>query len=446
MNRKYGLEHFETHKARMALRPRSQPYNYVICEYLALSFFRHIKKPSRWSVRVRDSAGRYHYDQLGLAEEGHNAPLELRLTFEQALAAAKDWHDGAGGQGIVKKDPARLPASILWICPLGEEYTVSHVMADFVGWRGKFKSKSNHYSIVSSANRYIIPLIGSVLVKDLAASHVRSVALAVESSARSAGPNSVPRSIDPVSLPAEDRRRRRVSANHVLHILRKALKTSYEEGKITNEHAWRYVHGFPQVDKARIEYLSWVKAKEMVDAAQPDLRRLILAALYTGCRVTELFRLTAGDLLENRMALYVRPQKTYRGRTIALPEEGYGFFKALARGKGKADLLLLRQNALPWTSYALSEVFRPLATRLGHPKSFVFYSLRHTYASLLLQAGTPPIVVARQLGHLTMQTVIRTYAHVVDDFYDDEFRRRFRPGFLAEPDLFSNQMVGDDGL
>jgi integrase len=235
-----------------------------------------------------------------------------------------------------------------------------------------------------------------------------------------------------------------VSANHVLHILRKALKTSYEEGKITNEHAWRYVHGFPHVDKARIEYLSWTAAKAMVDAARPDLRRLILGALYTGCRVTELFRVTAGDILDGRMALYVHPQKTNRGRTIALPEEGYHFFKALARGKGKAEQIFLRQSGQPWTTPALSELFRPLARRLGHPDSVVFYALRHTYASLLLQAGTPPIVVARQLGHINMITVMRTYAHVVDDFFDEEFRRRFRPGFLAEPDLFSNHLVGED--
>jgi integrase len=61
--------------------------------------------------------------------------------------------------------------------------------------------------------------------------------------------------------------------------------------------------------------------------------------------------------------------------------------------------------------------------------------LRHTYASLLLEAGTAPLIVARQLGHSTMQTVIHTYAHLTDDFIDLEFRRRFRPGFIANLEL-----------
>ncbi len=57
---------------------------------------------------------------------------------------------------------------------------------------------------------------------------------------------------------------------------------------------------------------------------------------------------------------------------------------------------------------------------------------------------TPPLVVARQLGHINMLTVIKTYSHVVDDFYDVELRQRFKPNFLAEPDLFANTLPGDD--
>ena len=82
--------------------------------------------------------------------------------------------------------------------------------------------------------------------------------------------------------------------------------------------------------------------------------------------------------------------------------------------------------------------FRVLCKAVGAPEKFVFHCLRHTYASLLLRAGTPPIVVARQLGHVNMMTTIRTYAHVTDDFMDHEFRSRFKPGFLTSPDLFSD--------
>lgn len=65
---------------------------------------------------------------------------------------------------------------------------------------------------------------------------------------------------------------------------------------------------------------------------------------------------------------------------------------------------------------------KKMGSKISLPKSFVFHCLRHTYASLLLRSNTPPIVVARQLGHLNIETTLRTYGHVTDDFMDHEFR------------------------
>lgn len=61
------------------------------------------------------------------------------------------------------------------------------------------------------------------------------------------------------------------------------------------------------------------------------------------------------------------------------------------------------------------------------------------YASLLLRANTLVIVVARQLGHSNIETTLRMYAHVTDDFIDHEFRARYKPGFLTSPDLFADE-------
>jgi integrase len=144
-----------------------------------------------------------------------------------------------------------------------------------------------------------------------------------------------------------------------------------------------------------------------------------------------------GDIEPTRAAIYVRPVKCYRGRTIALPDEGYFFFKTLAEGRGNDDPLIRRNHDWPWTTSYVATHFKEIARKIGLPNSFVFHCLRHTYASLLLRSNTPPIVVARQLGHLNIETTLRTYGHVTDDFMDHEFRMRFKPGFLTSPDLFT---------
>jgi integrase len=219
---------------------------------------------------------------------------------------------------------------------------------------------------------------------------------------------------------------------------------AFREGKIASDNAWKFARGFPHVTLARVDHLSWTDAKRLVDAARPDLRRLILAGLYTGCRLSELFNITAGDILGQRKALYIHPLKTYRGRTIALPEEGYDFFQSLAQGRDNKSPLLLRYDGGKWKTNYVAAHFKKLCKKLGFANTVVFHSIRHTYASLLLQYGTPPIVVSRQLGHINMTTVLKTYAHVTDDFFDIEFRSRFKPGFIKPPDLFSNVMAGDD--
>ena len=40
------------------------------------------------------------------------------------------------------------------------------------------------------------------------------------------------------------------------------------------------------------------------------------------------------------------------------------------------------------------------------------HDLRHTYASLLLEAGEPMLCVKEQLGHSTIQTTVDLYGHV----------------------------------
>ena len=48
-----------------------------------------------------------------------------------------------------------------------------------------------------------------------------------------------------------------------------------------------------------------------------------------------------------------------------------------------------------------------------------FHALRHTYASLCIAAGRPPLGVARFMGHAKVTTTLGVYANLyADDFAD----------------------------
>lgn len=422
---------------RKTIPPTRQVSFVLLATGRSFGYGRTPKGDGRWVARVRVTTGcLYRERMIGLADDTRQANGETVLTYEQAKQRAVRWFQSPEFRDIrVEERPIGWRAS-LNVCPIGEEYTVAHVMRDYCQRKLEFGARQSFQAAVSRANVYTIPLLGNTRCEDLTAQQCRSLLLYVEGTVVDKKGGTRLTQIDPRSLDPEVRRKRRITANNTFTDFRSALNMAFGDGRIASNAAWRYVKIFRRVDRARTDILTWEQAKRLVDLATPEFRRLILAALYTGCRLSELFQMRVGDIEATRAAIYVRPVKCYRGRTIALPDEGYEFFKALAEGRGRESPLLRRNHDWPWTANYVAEHFKRMARKLGLPESFVFHCLRHTYASLLLRANTPPIVVARQLGHKSIETTLRMYAHVTDDFMDHEFRARYKPGFLTSPDMF----------
>ena len=423
---------------RRAIPPKWEVYYILLASGRCFGYRRTPKCGGRWVARVKVNRGcRYREKVMGLADDDSQADGNITLTFAQGKQRALDWIDGPDIRPILREVSLVRRTTGLLVCPIGTEYTVGHAMRDYCNWKRDFGAKQSFTGVVSRANTYTLPHLGSVLCSELTAQDCRSLMLFVESTVLRREKGIHLTSVDPTTLDQEVRRKRRINANNVFIDFRCSLNMAFGDGHIASNAAWRHVKVFKSVKRKRVDILTWHQAKRMVEIADPEFRRLILAALYTGCRLSELFQMKVGDLEKSRAAVYVAPLKTYRGRTIALPDEGYQFFKALAEGRNNDEPLIPRKGGWRWTPWYSGKHFKPLCKAVGASDKFVFHSLRHTYASLLLLAGTPPIVVARQLGHLNIETTLRTYAHVADDFFDHEFRTRFKPGFLTSPDLFS---------
>ena len=109
-------------------------------------------------------------------------------------------------------------------------------------------------------------------------------------------------------------RRRRASANRTLTILKAALNRAWREGKIPSDEVWRRVEPFEEADAARVRYLTVAEAKRLLNACEPDFRRLAQAALVTGARYGELIALRASDFSPDSGTIHVRTSKSGKGR------------------------------------------------------------------------------------------------------------------------------------
>ena len=121
-------------------------------------------------------------------------------------------------------------------------------------------------------------------------------------------------------------------------------------------------------------------------------------------------RIYIGDDLEALYSAYVW-HLVECGADLAVPELAEHFvFVNLTRGQLFAPIR-------PETVYAKRDSIngRAAAAGAGLPEGWSPHWLRHTHATALLLAGTPPHIVMRRLGHRDIQTTLSTYGWVTED-------------------------------
>lgn len=140
-------------------------------------------------------------------------------------------------------------------------------------------------------------------------------------------------------------------------------------------------------------------------AKQADFLRVLTIA---GMRRSENFKLQPGDIVGNYARLY--DTKNGDVRSVALAPE--------------AREILLRR--LPWrfSLSRLSALWVEMRADLGlaFDKEFVIHSLRHTYGTRMVEAGIPPNVIQKAMGHRDIRSTLR-YAHVREDIVMDAVLR-----------------------
>ena len=232
-------------------------------------------------------------------------------------------------------------------------------------------------------------------------------------------------------MPEEVLRKRKKTLNTVLGILRVALQMGWENGKIESDRAWRCIRNVPSYDAPRSIALTRAECRRLLDRCRPDLRQLVQGALYSGCRSTELARLRVRDVGGSVFGIYVNRAKGYRSRYVYLPDEGLSFFLRLCEGRDPEDHVFVSRLGLPWSATDYRHRFKDGVRAAGLPEEFCFHGLRHTYASQLVQAGASLLSVSRQLGHATVDTVMKTYGHLAPTTQEGEVRANFT---VLDPD------------
>jgi integrase len=161
----------------------------------------------------------------------------------------------------------------------------------------------------------------------------------------------------------------------------------------------------------------------LAGVAEDRLAALYQLAAASGMRIGELVALEWPDVHLDGQYLTVRRSKTATGRRrVELDPMTVAVLRAhrrrqaeerLAFGAGYRDhgRVFTRPGGEPLNPDAVSIQFKRRAARLGLPP-VRFHDLRHGWATMALEAGEHPKVVAEQLGHASVRVTLDTYSHV----------------------------------
>ena len=144
-------------------------------------------------------------------------------------------------------------------------------------------------------------------------------------------------------------------------------------------------------------------------------RALLMTAYAAGLRASELCRLKIGDIDSQRMLLRVDQGKGNKDRYVPLSprllEELREYWRRVRPAHWLFPNLLLGR---PISRDGVWHIYKTAKEKAGIKKPGGIHTLRHCYATGLLEAGVELHVIQRRLGHGSIRSTMR-YLHLARD-------------------------------
>lgn len=153
--------------------------------------------------------------------------------------------------------------------------------------------------------------------------------------------------------------------------------------------------------------------RRLFQAPQRLKQRVLLCLIYSaGLRVSEVCKLKLTDIDFDRHQLHIRESKNNRSRYVVLSELiAKGLQQYIKGSKPKGYLFNGRDKGSPLGHSAVQQTFRLAMKKSAIQKQACVHSLRHSFATHLLEQGVDIVSIKEQLGHARIETTMM-YLHI----------------------------------
>jgi site-specific recombinase XerD len=144
-------------------------------------------------------------------------------------------------------------------------------------------------------------------------------------------------------------------------------------------------------------------------------KAIIATAYAAGLRISEVCGLRIADIDSQRRRIHIRSGKGKKDRYVMLGESLLSLLRQhYQKVRPKGEYLFPGQKPQRHiTPTAVREVLRKVIRETGLSKRVTMHTLRHCFATHLLEAGTDIRILQVLLGHSSIRTTLR-YTHITD--------------------------------
>jgi site-specific recombinase XerD len=202
-------------------------------------------------------------------------------------------------------------------------------------------------------------------------------------------------------------------SENTLHSRINALKFYYEQVLGREKFFW----DIPRPNKPDLlpKVLSEIELGRMFRSVENLKHKAILFTGYSaGLRVSEVVNLRISDVDSSRMQLFIARAKGKKDRVVGLSRLLLDVLREYLRQASPRPNKYLFEGDVPGSPYSVRSaqmIFQRARERAGIRKEVSFHSLRHSFATHLMEKGVDTKYIKEILGHFNIKTTER-YLHV----------------------------------
>jgi site-specific recombinase XerD len=210
--------------------------------------------------------------------------------------------------------------------------------------------------------------------------------------------------------------------NYLMYLVKRNVSASYQNQainavkfyfeKVLGQQRKYYQIDRPFQDKKLPSVLSIEEVKSIIESIDNLKHKCIIQLIYSaGLRISELINLKIRDIDKDRKQIFIRGGKGKKDRQTVLSDKILPELRIYYKKYQPKEYLFEGQLGGAYSERSIQLILQEAMRKANIKKQATIHTLRHSFATHLLEAGTDLRYIQSLLGHSSSKTT-EVYTHI----------------------------------